>query len=175
MDVTERFCDIDNFCEVFIPALQHGLLVEGKGKRKRKYVMHPSEVMSLLILFHCSHYRNFKNYYLHYVPRVLGSEFPNRVSYNRFIELAHSVIIPLSAYLNIRRVTSRGIAFVDSMPLRVCHNKRIPRHKTFKGIAERGKTSMGWFYGFKLHLIIDDRGELVSFLSRQATLMTVKD
>jgi len=125
--------------------------------------MHESEVMSIVILFHCSHYRNFKHYYLQYVSKVWREEFPNLVSYNRFIELSHSVIVPLCAYLNTRRVTSRGIAFVDSVPLRVCHNKRIPSHKTFAGIAERGKNSVDWFYGFKLHLVIDDRGELVSF------------
>jgi len=163
MDITERFCDIDDFCEVFMPAWLASLLPEGKKKRAKKFVMAPSEVMIILILFHNSHYRNFKNYYLGYVPRVLGKAFPHRVSYNRFIELAQSVIIPLCAYLSTRRVTSRGIAFVDSMPLRVCHNKRISVHKTFKGIAERGKTSVDWFYGFKLHLVIDDRGELVSF------------
>ena len=97
------------------------------------------------------------------MPSVLKPEFPKRVSYNRFIELAQSVLIPLCAYLYTRRVTSRGIAFIDSTPIRVCHNKRIPRHRTFKGMAQRGKNSVDWFYGFKLHLIVDDRGELVSF------------
>ena len=94
---------------------------------------------------------------------MLNGEFPKRVSYNRFVELAQSVLVPLCAYLSTRRVTSKGISFVDSTPLRVCRNKRIPRHKGFRGTAQRGKTSMGWFYGFKLHLIIDDEGNSVSF------------
>ena len=98
------------------------------------------------------------------MPSVLKPEFPKRVSYNRFIELAKSVLIPLGAYLYTRRVTSRGIAFIDSTPIRVGHNKRIPRHRTFKGMAQRGKNSVDWFYGFKLHRIVDSRGELVSFL-----------
>lgn len=97
------------------------------------------------------------------MPGVLGREFPTRVSYNRFVELAQSVLIPLCAYLHTRRVTSKGIALVDSTPVRVCHNRRIPHHQTFNPIAQRGKTSVDWFYGFKLHLVIDDRGELVAF------------
>ncbi|CAK0768549.1 hypothetical protein CCP3SC1AL1_440006 [Gammaproteobacteria bacterium] len=119
-----------------------GLLRRERKKRTRKFAMFPSEVMAILILFHRLGYRNFKNFYLGYVPSMLGKEFPNRVSYNRFIELGQSVLIPLCAYLNTRRVSSKGIAFVDSLSLRVCHNRRISRHKTFLGIAERGKDSV---------------------------------
>lgn len=163
MDTTELFCDIDDFCKVFIPSWIKSMLPAERQRRNRKFTMSPAEVMTLLILFHQSAYRNFKQFYTHYVPVVLSREFPKRVSYNRFIELAQSVLVPLCAYLSTRRVTSKGIAFVDSTPLRVCHNKRIPRHKGFRGTAQRGKTSMGWFYGFKLHLIIDDEGHLVAF------------
>ena len=163
MNVTEIYCDVDDFCQIFLPAWQCSLLPEKQTKRQRSFTMSPAEVMTLLIWFQSSNYRNFKHYYTSYVPSVLKPEFPKRVSYNRFIELAKSVLIPLCAYLYTRRVTSRGIAFIDSTPIRVCHNKRIPRHRTFKGMAQRGKNSVDWFYGFKLHLIVDDRGELVSF------------
>ena len=125
--------------------------------------MSPAKVMTILILFHRSGQRNFKQFYNAYVPAVYRQAFSKRVSYNRFIELVQSVPIPLCAYLNTRRVTSKGIAFVDSTPLRVYHNKRIKSNKVFKGLAARGKSSMGWFYGFKPHLIIDDQGNLVSF------------
>ena len=93
----------------------------------------------------------------------LRSEFPNLVSYNRFVELMPTVFLPLCVYLHSRLVACRGLAFIDSTPVPVCHNKRIPRHKVFAGLAARGKTSMGWFYGFKLHLIVDDKGDLLSF------------
>lgn len=56
-----------------------------------------------------------------------------------------------------------GISFIDSTPLAVCHNKRIKRHRVFDGFAERGKTTMGWFYGFKLHLMINHHGEIIAF------------
>lgn len=72
-------------------------------------------------------------------------------------------MVPLTAFMKTRCGTSQGIAFVDSTPLRVCKNIRIPRHKTFVEDAGRGKSSTGWFYGFKLHLIINDQGEILSF------------
>jgi hypothetical protein len=62
-----------------------------------------------------------------------------------------------------RRGNATGISFIDSTPLKVCHNRRIYQHKVFSGIAARGKTSTGWFYGFKLHLVINDCGEILSF------------
>jgi hypothetical protein len=56
-----------------------------------------------------------------------------------------------------------GLAFVDSTPIAVCHNKRIGHHKTFAGLARRGKSTTGWCYGFKLHLVINDQGEVLAF------------
>jgi transposase len=53
---------------------------------------------------------------------------------------------------------------VDSTPLAVCHNRRIPSHKVFAGLAARGKSSTGWFFGFKLHLVVNDRGELLNVI-----------
>lgn len=163
MTITEIFCDVDDFCKIFIPAWLGSLSPEHKPRKARPFSMSPSEVMTILILFHQSSYRDFKHYYVNFVRFIWRKEFPILVSYNRFVELAQSLLIPLTAYLHTRRVTARGIAFVDSTPLRVCHNRRIPRHKTFADFAQRGKNAIDWFYGFKLHLIIDDRGELVAF------------
>jgi hypothetical protein len=84
-------------------------------------------------------------------------------SYNRFIELMPDILVPLTTFMQTRCGRSKGIAFVDSTPLCVCKNIRIPRHKTFKQNAQRGKSSTGWFYGFKLHIIVDDCGEILSF------------
>nr|WP_150139562.1 transposase [Candidatus Enterovibrio escacola] len=55
-----------------------------------------------------------------------------------------------------------GIAFVDSSKLQVCHNRRILRHQVFKGTSKRGKGTMGWFYGFKLYLMVNDQGSIIS-------------
>ena len=75
-----------------------------------------------------------------------------------------TVLVPLCTFLNTRRATIRGVAFIDSTPIKVCDNRRIKRHKVFENIAKRGKSSMGWFYGFKLHIIVNDCGELIAFL-----------
>jgi hypothetical protein len=93
----------------------------------------------------------------------LTSEFPRLVSYNRFVELMPRVLVPLWFYLHSRKGQVTGISFIDSTPIAVCHNRRISSHKVFAGIAQRGKTSMGWFYGFKLHLLINEHGEILAF------------
>jgi hypothetical protein len=86
-------------------------------------------------------------------------EFPHRVSDGRFVQLMPRV---LAAYLLACFGRCTGISFVDATSIAVCHNRRIPQHRVFAGIAQRGKNSMGWFFGFKLHLIVNDRGELLA-------------
>ena len=91
--------------------------------------------------------------------------FPKVVSYNRFVELKKEVAIPLAMFIKkVLLGKCTGISFVDSTPLRICKNQRIHIHKTIKGIVQRGKCSMGWFFGFKLHLICNERGELLNFM-----------
>lgn len=119
--------------------------------------------MTILIHFHQSHYRNFKAYYCEQVLLHLKSEFPGLVSYTRFVDFIPSVLLPLCAYLRHACLGNcTGISFVDSTSIDVCLNQRIASHKVFAGFAQRGKTSTGWFYGFKLHLIINDCGELLN-------------
>ena len=117
--------------------------------------------MTILIAFHQSGYRTFKHFYLKHVCVYWRSEFPNLVSYSRFVQLKRNVLEISSGYLSANLGTCSGLSFVDSTRLRVCENKRISSHRVFADVAERSKTSMGWFYGFKLHLIINDSGELL--------------
>lgn len=119
--------------------------------------------MTILIYFHMSRYRDFKTYYTQYVQRHLRREFPKLVSYTRFVELMPMALWPLCLYLKSRLGPVTGISFIDSTPLPVCHNRRINRHKVFAGLAARGRTSVGWFFGFKLHLVVNDCGELLAF------------
>jgi len=161
--LVELFCHVDDFCQVFMPALEDHLLASGVIQRRRSRSLCISEVMTILIHFHQSHYRDFKAYYCEHVQIHLGREFPGLVSYPRFIEFIPSVLIPLCAYLRSRCFGEcTGISFIDSTPLVVCHNLRIKQHKVFAGLAQRGKSSTGWFFGFKLHLVINDRGELLN-------------
>src|SRR5436853_2909974 len=123
-----------------------------------------SEIITIMIHFHQSHYRDFKAYYTAYVCQQLRGEFPGLVSYPRFVELMPNALGTMTLYLLSRLGHTRGIAFIDSTPLPVCHNKRIFHHKVFEGLAARGKNSMGYFWGCKLHLVVNDQGELLSFL-----------
>lgn len=161
MSILELFCDVDDFCQEFA---SHQLGPQlGQGKRGPKPTLSLSEVMTIIIYFHQSHYRTFKAFYIDYVLKHLRAEFPGLVSYSRFVELIPVTVLPLCVYLHRRLAGCTGISFIDATAIPVCHNRRIKRHKVFADLAQRGKTSLGWFYGFKLHLIVNDRGELVSF------------
>ena len=159
--VTEIFVSIDDFCKEFEPSLNKKLI--GKAKiRNKPCRLSMSEIMTIQVLFHHSGFRTFKDFYLGYVCVHMRDLFPNTVSYNRMTELCSDSMLHLFAYLKSFGLGNcTGISFVDSTPLRVCHNKRIHQHKTFKGIAERGQCSIGWFFGFKLHIICNDIGQLV--------------
>jgi transposase-like protein len=78
------------------------------------------------------------------------------------LALKNRVLVPLCAYLQSCYGDCTGIAFIDSTPLVVCHNRRIHSHKVFDGPAARGRNSVDWFYGFKLHVVVNDRGELLA-------------
>ena len=166
--VTDIFCLVDEFCQEFDATTKPFLL--GKPS-KRPPVMSKSEVIAVCLLFHLSGFRCFKHFYLFYVQRHMQREFPRTVSYNRFVELSQSVLLPMSVFLKTCRLgRCTGISFVDSTPIRVCNNKRIKRNKVFKGIAQVGRSTMGWFYGFKLHIVINDRGEILNFAVTQANV-----
>jgi transposase len=161
----ELFCDVDDFCQTFVPIWQKQMLSAGEIQRQRARSLRISEIITILIHFHQSHYRNFKAYYTEYVLVRLSREFPGLVSYNRFVEFIPSVLLVLCVYLRTSCLgTCTGISFMDSTALAVCKNPRIHSHKVFAGLAQRGKTSTGWFFGFKLHLIFNDRGELLNLL-----------
>jgi hypothetical protein len=156
------FCEIDDFCKGFEPLYTRRLLHNGQRQRVRPSQLSLSEIRTILVYFHRSHYRDFTHYYTAYVATHLRPYFPAVVSYRRFVELRPRALVPLGGYLHTRRGRCTGITFVDSTSLAVCHNRRIRRPKVFAGSATRGKSSMGWFFGFKLHLMVNDEGELVA-------------
>ena len=161
--LVELFVHVDDFCQEFLPELEQHLLESGTIQRRRDRSLGMSEVMTIMIHFHQSHYRNFKAYYCDHVLPHLRGEFPGLVSYTRFVDFIPSALIPLCAYFRHTCLGDcTGISFIDSTSLDVCLNQRIASHKVFAGLAERGKTSTGWFFGFKLHLVINDRGELLN-------------
>lgn len=163
--VIEFYVIIDDFHKDFEVEIQKHV-IEGTSKptRNRKSQLSESEIMSILILFHYGQFTNLKSFYQYYVRVHLKDLFPDLVAYNRFVELQKKVAVPLMLFLKHKGLgKSTGINFIDSTHLKVCHNRRIHQHKTFETIAERGYCSIGWFYGFKLHLIINDKGEILAF------------
>jgi len=87
--------------------------------------------MTIVIAFQDSAYRTFKDYYIQQVIPHLRSKFPSLVSYNRFVELQQTSLIPLLYYLHNRRGKATGISFIESTPIKVCHTRRANRHKVF--------------------------------------------
>lgn len=163
LDLLLLFCDIDDFCRLFLPTWYRQQLFSRERQRRRTSRLGPSELMTILVHFHQSQYRCFKAYYLNEVCRHLRAEFPGLPSYTRVVALMPSVLVPLCVYLQQRKGTATGLAFIDATSIVVCHNRRIHSHRVFRQLARRGKTSVGWFYGFKLHLLINDRGEVLAF------------
>ncbi len=162
MDLTGLFCDIDDFVKALNKNHQQILVLHAKSKRGVAARMSLSELMTIIVAYHSSNFKNFKSFYF-YLRTYMRADFPQILSYSRFIEWMPFCLVPLCAYLNTRRGKCSGIGFVDSTPIQVCHNIRINRNKVFNGIATRGKSSMGWFYGFKLHIIVNEMGDLLSF------------
>lgn len=166
-EVTDIFYLCDEFSkefELFYP--KHALREDNSKKHRNKpNRLSDSEVMTILIAFHLSGMRNLKAYYLFYICKHMCNDFPKLVSYTRFVELQQRILMPLVLFLKTCRLGKcTGISFVDSTTLDVCHIKREHSHKVFDGIASKGKSTTGWFFGFKLHLIINDRGEILSFV-----------
>lgn len=166
------FIEVDDFFLQYEQDLNKIRLQSKKnGKRNRASKLSESEMMTIMIAFHHSRYTNFKSFYTQYVCVHWVDLFPDLVSYERFNQTQARIMVPMIMFLNHHALgVSRGVNFIDSTPLRVCHIKREKQHRTFKDIASKGKSTMGWFFGFKLHLIINDKGEILSFYLSKANV-----
>ncbi len=163
--IIEIFVKVDDFGKDFEDEIvKHQLPPAGVKTRNRKAALADSEIITILIAFHSGHFTNIKHFYLNYICSYYKDCFPGLVSYNRFVELQQRVAVPMMLFLKTHCLgQSSGINFIDSTHIKVCHNRRIHNHKVFDQVAERGQCSIGWFYGFKLHLIINDKGEILAF------------
>jgi hypothetical protein len=164
--ITEIFCMTDEFCKKFNKEVKKLQKLPGDGirHRNRSCGMSESEIITILLMYHFGDFKNFKHYYLHFICIHLQKDFPEALSYSRFIQLEPRCFMPMMFFLNfVCFGKCTGITFVDSTKIAVCHNKRIYNHKVFRETAKRGKSTMGWFYGFKLHFVCNDKGEILSF------------
>lgn len=161
--LVEIFCESDDFCKFLREEV--GLKLLGDNAiAGRKPSMTASEIVTISIYFHVSRFKSFKDYYNTLILGYLRQNFSKVVSYNRFIELRQEMMIPLILFVKTKGLGKcDGISIIDSTTLEVCHVNRAYSHKLFKGIAQKGKSSTGWFYGFKLHCIINSQGELINF------------
>jgi hypothetical protein len=163
--LVEEFCQFDDFCQAFYPHWHARLLTQGAEASKKRGPaagLADSESMTILVLYHSSRFRHFKTFYQNVVLVLLRPAFPKAPCYARFIALTNQVWVPLTVFLLSRMGPRTGIYYIDSTPLPVCHNRRIDRHKVFTDLAARGKTSLGWFFGFKRHLVFNHERQIVA-------------
>lgn len=160
-DITGLFCWVDDF---YISINKEKRKIQDKNnsrKPTRVTSLTDSEIMTIMLMFQQSPCKNFKYFYNSYL-QLYKPEFPKMPTYERFVALMPRVLYLLVILLCCILRRDSKVAYIDSTSLNVCHPKRITRNKVFKGLATIGKTTKGWFFGFKLHIIIDDKGNLMS-------------
>ena len=155
------FCCIADFAKVFEDC-ERKQLIPTHRKRMRSGKLSLSEMLFIMVLFHVSPFKNFKTFWHFGINQKYRDCFGDLPSYGRFVTLMPRLLVPLCVLLQCFRGEETGIYFVDSTKLAVCHNKRIKRNKVFKGLAKRGRSTMGWFFGFKLHMVINNKGEVMA-------------
>jgi|SRR6185503_7772480 len=162
--ITELFSLVYDFTKRFeVMCAENALEYKKKKIRKRESRLSTAEVMTILLLFHRSNYRTFKHFYLNHVIPILKPFFPQLVGYPRFVQMISEVFFPIFCFVKEHQGELTGTYFIDSTVLTTCHVKRASSHKVFKGVAKWGKTTVGWFFGFKLHLVINHHAEIVAF------------
>ena len=161
IDITALFVCLDDFCKLYESAVKENTLPSSK-KRTRTGYLTLSEMLLIEILYHFSAYKNFKYFYLDDICRRHRHCFNKLPCYDRFVALKKQLFMPLTLLLHSLNGEETGLYFADSTSLKVCHNKRIHAHKVFDGLASRGKSTMGWFFGFKLHLVVNQKGQLMA-------------
>ena len=166
MDIVELYVIIDDFCKKFMPKYLNLLKNKDLINRNRAGMLNISEIILIILLFPQSGYKYFKWFYINEVMTDYKDYFNQLPSYNRFVELMPRSLPILFRFLNYlmyhAQVNGFNIEYIDSTKIAVCHNKRTNSHKLFSGIAKIGKSTMGWFFGFKLHITCDTSGNLTS-------------
>jgi hypothetical protein len=164
------FVYCDDFCKAFFPYWEKRSLNENSKKtRRRSGKLNLSEIITILIGYHYSGFNCFKNYYLDLSVNNPG--FDSMPHYDRFVAIAKKSLVILYYLLKSLRGKKTNLQFIDSTKLPVCDNARINNHKIFDCLASRSKTSTGWFFGLKLHLIINDYGEIMNIIITQGNVV----
>ena len=161
IDITALYCCLDDFCQVFEDWETHRLIPSPTTRQRSGKLSRP-EMLFIVVLFHLSPYKNFKTFYLYGIGHQHRACFGDLPHYDRFVSLMPRLFVPLMVLLHSLSGEQTGVYFADSSKLAVCHNRRIDRHRVFDGLAARGKTSMGWFFGLKLPFVINHKGQIMA-------------
>jgi len=161
IDITALYCCLDDFCKVFADCEAHRL-IPSEQTRQRPGKLSRSEMLFIMVLFHLSPFKHFKAFYHDGIGQQHRAGFADLPHYDRFVSLMPRLFVPLMVLLHSLSGEHTGLYVADSTKLAVCHNRRIHRHQVFNGLAARGKTSMGWFYGLKLPCVINHKGQIVA-------------
>ena len=152
---------IDDFSKVY-EEWEKSKLLGGGRNRVREGKLSLAEQLFIVVLYHLEGFKNFKYYYKYAVEIKYKELFKEVPCYDRFVQIMSKILLPLSVLLQMLFGEERGIYFLDATKISICHNKREKRNKVFKKLAGKGKTSMGWFFGFKLHMVINDKGQIMA-------------
>jgi len=161
VDITALYCCLDDFCKAFGDWEAHQL-IPSEQTRQRPGKLSRAEMLFIVVLFHLSAFKHFKAFSRYGIGQQYRACFGDLPHYDRFVGLMPRLFVPLTVLLHSLGGEHTGVYFADSTKLAVCHTRRIRRHKVFDGLAARGKTSMGWFYGLKLHVVINHKGQIVA-------------
>lgn len=161
-DILFLFYFIDEFCKIYEKWESVKLISNPSVQKRRQPSLSVSELLTIMVCYHLSGYKCFKYFYLYDICGKHRDKFKKLPSYNRYVQLMPRLFLPLYMLFHMLTGEHTGMYFMDSTSLNVCHNRRINRHKVFAGLAARGKSTMGWFFGFKLHVVINNKGQIVA-------------
>lgn len=170
------YCFVDDFIKMIFNNIKYALKRPDQNTPPiKKHNLSIAELVALAILRFFTGHRNWKDFYQH-IKTYHAKDFPRLPKYGNFIEavnrLSGLALILLQGFMEVfKKLTpEESKKFVDSTRLRVCDIKREFSHKVAKNIATKSKSTMGWFYGFRLHIIVNELLHILNFKITTATV-----
>ncbi len=177
--VSELTAFVQNRCPQLVGRIQVG----------RNHKLTPAELLTISLYRFVTKQQDFKTYY-GFLKGYHAREFPQLPHYSQVLRYQKQLLPFESLLLSLLMAMNRSnfknakeyLMFVDGSEIPVCTNKRIFTHKVSRIIAQRSKSSKGWFYGFRLHILCDRKGNLLGIKitpgnidERKMVLKLIKD
>jgi hypothetical protein len=168
LTLTTLYCITDDFINALAQTEGGTDMLElWRAKRGSQRNLSLGEVITLNILrfhLHVSDLKAFhsivRDNYKAYFPRIPNYENFSKAT-NASLPFA-TLFLEYLLRLNRKIMSGEKVFFLDATALSVCENINASRHKVTGGFAAWGKTSRGWFFGFKLHGVCDAEGNLLN-------------